>query len=63
MGYVASMGVKEKYVQGFSAETWKKKSFGGTMSRREDTQRYLECRGWERMEWFYLLQVRDKGCA
>jgi hypothetical protein len=40
-----------------------KKLFGGTMSRREDTQKYLECTGWERVEWFYLLAVKDKWCA
>jgi hypothetical protein len=41
-----------------------KKLFGGKMSRREkDTQKYLKCTGWEKVEWFYLLQVRDKWCA
>jgi len=41
-----------------------KKLFGGTMSRKEeDTHKYLECTGWERVEWFYLLQFRDKWCA
>ena len=48
---MASMREKEKYVQGFSAETLKKKLFGGMMSRRkDDTKMYLKCTGCESME-------------
>jgi hypothetical protein len=40
------------------------KLFGGTLSRRVDESKmYLECTDWERVEWFYLLQVREKWCA